>query len=301
MKTKFLLFVLIVAGTGTVNAQHYSLYSQYIINQMAINPAYAGKNEILEATLMHRRQWMGFNGYPNTTSVGIHSPLENKSKTNVGLNIIDDRVGVVVNQYLSGVYAYRFQVKNTFCSFGVQAGLNITRADWEGLKRNEANDAVFVNQQKSRAGFVSGVGYYMHNDLFFAGVSMPYLMNTNGYKSIGSSPVLINGGYNVGFRDSSILKPSVLFRYVPGSPFQFDLNLNYYWRQKFGGGISYRYQESIVVILEYTAQKDFRVGYSYDLGIGKLGKYHNGSHELLIRFFIRLKKKAEETTTEDPK
>ncbi|NJM93835.1 MAG: type IX secretion system membrane protein PorP/SprF, partial [Cytophagales bacterium] len=35
----------------------------------AINPAYAGNQKQLHATVLHRNQWIGFNGAPITNSV----------------------------------------------------------------------------------------------------------------------------------------------------------------------------------------------------------------------------------------
>ena len=40
-------------------AQQQPQYTQHMYNTTALNPAYAGTNEGLEATLLHRSQWVG--------------------------------------------------------------------------------------------------------------------------------------------------------------------------------------------------------------------------------------------------
>ncbi|MBC7863419.1 MAG: type IX secretion system membrane protein PorP/SprF, partial [Bacteroidia bacterium] len=248
------------------------------------------KNEVMETTLQARKQWTGFDGSPSTATFTIHSPLKNKSMA-LGLSVIADKIGSTSNQFISGIYAYRFRVKNTFCSFGLQAGIDFSRTDWESLKRNDVSDNLIVGQQKNKTGLTTGFGYYMHNDLFALGVSIPYLVNTTSAKSIGSSPILFNGSYNVLLKDSSQLRPNFLVRYEMGTPTQVDLGLMYYSKIKIGGGLSYRYNESVIAILEFAAHKDLKFAYSYDFGVNKLRKYHNGSHELMVRFYVRMKKK----------
>ena len=49
-------------------------------------------------------------------------------------------------------------------------------------------------------------------------------------------------------------------------------------------GVSYRTNDAIIGIIEYQANKRFRVGYSYDFTITEIGNYSNGSHEIMIGY-----------------
>jgi len=50
------LFLFKGANT-TVKAQYDAMFTQYMFNEMFINPAYAGYKDALSVTAMHRQQW----------------------------------------------------------------------------------------------------------------------------------------------------------------------------------------------------------------------------------------------------
>ena len=48
-------------GVNTsVKAQYYAMFTQYMFNEMFINPAYAGYKDAVAITALHRQQWIGF-------------------------------------------------------------------------------------------------------------------------------------------------------------------------------------------------------------------------------------------------
>src|SRR5690349_5259567 len=79
--------------TGSeVFAQQDAQYNQYMFNQLALNPAFAGSRDILSIIMMHRNQWTGIAGAPTTGSLTIQMPLKNR-KVGVGAEITSDRIG----------------------------------------------------------------------------------------------------------------------------------------------------------------------------------------------------------------
>ncbi len=66
------------SAIAELSAQQDAMYSQYMFNTQAINPAYAGSKDGLSAALISRNQWVGFEGAPNTTSFSAHAPLLGK-------------------------------------------------------------------------------------------------------------------------------------------------------------------------------------------------------------------------------
>ena len=48
-------------------------FSQNLFNNIAVNPGYAGSNDAISATALHRSQWMGFLGAPSTTNLGVEA------------------------------------------------------------------------------------------------------------------------------------------------------------------------------------------------------------------------------------
>jgi type IX secretion system PorP/SprF family membrane protein len=295
-KRFFLLLGLTAVLCGS--AQHYALFSQYMNNGLVINPAYAGRHELTDVAVSHRRQWTGLSGSPVTTTFSVNSPVKG-NKVNLGLVFMDDRIGDASKQNINGIYAYRLQTKMYQLSFGLQAGVEFSRVTWDRLQRNDQNDELILSASTRAIGMTGGAGFYMHNDVSFFGLSVPYILNTNSKSNLGYGPLMFNGGWKFQLKDSSAIQPSMLIRYTGGSPLQYDLNVNYYWKQKYGIGLSYRSNESVVAILEIPFNKQFRFYYSYDFGMNQMRKYHNGSHEIMLRYLLfKDAEKAPETTTE---
>lgn len=284
-----LIYICMIAFAGVqMNAQHYSLFSQYLVNGLVINPAYAGKNDVLDVSAMHRRQWSQFNGAPVTSVVSVNTPLRGNAN-NIGLVFQDDKLGVTTSQLVSGIYAYRFRFGETRVSLGLQAGLNFSRIRWDELRRNDAGDLLLATPQNT-ASFFAGSGVYVHNKKFFGGISAPWMYNSESV--VNRDPLFISAGYLFSFGTDHSLKPSLLIRRTKGSPWQADLNASYYYRSLFGVGASFRMKESVVMIAEFNPTEQLKLSYSYDMGIGTLSSYHNGSHEFMLRYYFGYTKKA---------
>jgi type IX secretion system PorP/SprF family membrane protein len=90
---KKLLTVLAVGCLSTVAvAQQDPQFSQNMFNKLWVNPASAGSNEAICASLLYRAQWVSFDGAPKSGVLGIEAPLMN-NKIGVGLSIATDEIG----------------------------------------------------------------------------------------------------------------------------------------------------------------------------------------------------------------
>ena len=67
--------IVLLAGLQAVHAQQDPQYSQYMFNQMVLNPAYAGSKEALSSSLILRNQWVGLDGAPKTITFSSHAPI----------------------------------------------------------------------------------------------------------------------------------------------------------------------------------------------------------------------------------
>ncbi|MBC7387835.1 MAG: type IX secretion system membrane protein PorP/SprF, partial [Opitutaceae bacterium] len=92
MKKTFLhitfAFILTLSWKSGI-AQLVPVYSQYLVNQTIINPAYAGANDCLNINALYRQQWAGYEGAPSTRTLSAHSPLKNRAVA-LGLNLVND-------------------------------------------------------------------------------------------------------------------------------------------------------------------------------------------------------------------
>ena len=111
-------------------AQQDPQFTQYMYNTMSVNPAYAGLNGHLTALLLHRSQWVGINGAPNTQVLAVDTPLENK--IGVGGIISRDALGPSSEIAVDGNVSYTIQLDsaNRKLSFGMKLGGRIFDVDF---------------------------------------------------------------------------------------------------------------------------------------------------------------------------
>src|SRR3954470_13697144 len=82
-----------ILGLNTAKAQYDAMFTQYMFNEMFINPAYAGSKEAMAVTALHREQWVGFPGRPVTTTFSMHGPVINE-KMGFGISFLNEKIGV---------------------------------------------------------------------------------------------------------------------------------------------------------------------------------------------------------------
>ena len=90
---KKILTIVILGAIGTVAyPQLQPLLDQYLLNGLAINPAYAGSQEALNVGLYARNQWIGFEGAPKTFTFTLHTPMRDK-RVGLGMIVLNDKIG----------------------------------------------------------------------------------------------------------------------------------------------------------------------------------------------------------------
>ncbi|MCG8698372.1 MAG: type IX secretion system membrane protein PorP/SprF, partial [Bacteroidales bacterium] len=109
--------------TGDLKAQQEPQYTQYMYNMMAINPAYTGTRDALNALMLSRIQWVGVEGSPKSYTFALHSPIEGR-KMGLGASVIADKIGPVTNTYINVNYAYRVKLtEDLTLSLGLKGGI----------------------------------------------------------------------------------------------------------------------------------------------------------------------------------
>ena len=62
MKKKHSYYINTFSVFGVANSQQVPQFSQNMFNKLVNNPGSAGSSDLINATLLHRSQWMGFEG-----------------------------------------------------------------------------------------------------------------------------------------------------------------------------------------------------------------------------------------------
>jgi type IX secretion system PorP/SprF family membrane protein len=287
-----LLTVCLLCTSGLVKAQQEPMYSQYMFNMLHVNPAYAGSRAVDNITLLYRNQWVGLPGAPKTGTISWDRRGDD-SNVGYGLEVYSDKLGVETTTGFQAFYSYHVPFENSYLSMGLSAGLLNYRAAYSEAQTNTGGDPVFqadVNGWLPTAGF--GLVYVA--PAWYVGLSVPALLNTK-VTSAGSvttsgfgasNHYFLTGGYDFVLNENMKLKPSVMIKAVKGSPVQYDLNTNWWFKDMFGLGISYRHADAVVGMLEIQISPKLRLGYSYDYTISDFRAYSKGTHEVMLRWEI---------------
>lgn len=301
LKSILLLFLIVL--TVKVNAQQEPIYSQYMFNMLAINPAYAGCHEVLSGTALFRKQWVGIPGAPQTTTLGIDIP-DNINRLGFGIQLVNDVIGIQKTNSVIGSVAHRSHIFNgrDVLSVGLQIGLGNYYANYNQVDLIQPSDPAFsgivVDQWLSNIG--AGFSYFTKK--FYFGLSAPTLINNrviSNRQTVEHSAVsglsvphyFITSGYVFDLNESLKLKPSILIKVVSGAPVNTDFNASLYFNDKMSIGASYRAGSAFVAIIDFQVTPQIKFGYAYDKSINNLKLYTTGSHEVMIRYELSIDKK----------
>lgn len=291
MKRTIVSFILIYTCVLAGQAQQNPLYSQYMFNTLAVNPAYAGSRNVVSATGLYRNQWSGMDGSPRTATFTIDAPFSQK-RFGVGLQVFNDELGVT--ETTGGVlsYAYRIRMEKSTLSFGIQgmAGQYRARLSSVILEPGGMSDDPAFRNDINEFFYNFGTGIYYNSDRFYAGLSSPQFLNKRVNDSTATTGLFnvphlyLASGYVFPITSDLNLKPSFLLKAVQGAPVQGDVNLTLWIKDLFAIGGQYRSSADVAGMIEIQATPQFRLGYSYDYSLTSLRNYNSGSHEIMLRF-----------------
>ncbi|MBK6985069.1 MAG: PorP/SprF family type IX secretion system membrane protein [Bacteroidetes bacterium] len=90
-------------------AQQLPIYTNYILNPYAYNPAVAGSKPNAVMNLNYRNQWVGFQDAPKTYMISLHSPIGKQKKVAIGALVNSDNVGLLSRT--SGYLSFAYHIK----------------------------------------------------------------------------------------------------------------------------------------------------------------------------------------------
>ncbi|MBN2214465.1 MAG: PorP/SprF family type IX secretion system membrane protein [Bacteroidales bacterium] len=297
-KTKYVILSVFLLSAVFISGQDRALLnSQYLFNGLVLNPACAGRNEVFTFTFSHRSQWMGFEGAPSAQTISLHWPMKDV-KTALGVLLFNESIGSRNYKNIFLNYAYRIDLGNGRLSLGLKGGISTGRFDLIDL-----GDGEFIFDDKLENYLLPnfGIGAYYYNGNFFAGFSIPLLLGYHdGGETIGLQvyhdfekySYYLTAGYSFPLNNNLRLQPSFLLHYEISYSFEPDFNLTLNYKDIILGGLSYRPNEAFIFLFNYRINYQARAGVSYDLGLGELSKYHNGSLEFTFQYEFGFKIRA---------
>jgi type IX secretion system PorP/SprF family membrane protein len=283
-------------GINVCHAQQQAQFTQYMFNNLIINPAYAGADEALSLTFINRSQWSGVKNAPRTQTLSVHT-LTNNKRMGLGMTLQNDRLGAQKNMTGLAVYSYHLKTgPNSVLSMGLQSGFRNSKRDYSSLT-GSSNDPQVNELYITKTTFDFGAGIYFRAKDFRAGLSSPSLMRENIYLNDSVSIRLRSRNmfglisYVFKINDEVDMMPSALIKYTPNLPVGFDANINFIYRKILTMGFSYRHNESVDFIMKAKVTPLLQFGYAYDHPFGVVSRISNGSHELMVNYLFKSQRK----------
>jgi type IX secretion system PorP/SprF family membrane protein len=300
-----------------LQAQQEERYSQFMLNKLGINPAYAGTQGGITLSSLVRSQWLGLDGAPETQLLSFSVPVWNQN-IGLGANIVRQTIGVSSNYSMETSYSYRLRAPRGYLHIGLQTSLRMLRTDFAQLKGTQpiSQDQAVPSNIQSKLVPNFGVGLYYDSENFYIGLSTPRLLKSNIDLSDDQGPIskevqhlYLMTGFVIPVGENASLQPNILFRYVKSAPVEADINLTLIFLDKFSVGASYRpggsrdrgLGESISLLTSAQLSDKILFGIAYDMTLTELRNYTDGTVEGVLRFTVSGKSSGSGRSVDSPR
>ena len=289
-------------------SQQQTQLTQYTFNTYLYNPAYAGYVDAVSIVGTFRNQYLGLRLAPDgtlpdantdgTNPTDITSGLFDKNDINkgepispilytisatmpinalkggIGVSIINDRIGAFNNVNLNIGYAYHKTFSNGGkLAVGAQVKLDNIVIDKGKLQFPNEGDPLIGRMDKNDFLVDANFGvYYSQPNSLFAGLSVLNVIGAKGRSTMFTEQRSFNlhGGYQLQLPSYPTIKivPSFWLK-TDMKTFQVDLSALATFKDKFWGGLNYRFDEGLGLIFGLS-WKDFFASFSYDIPMSRI-------------------------------
>lgn len=288
-----LIILIFVSLSFDSVAQDDPQYSQNMYNRLPVNPAYAGSTGSMCATSLLRNQWVGFEGAPKSINLAFDALVE-PVHGGLGFVVTQDNLGLSSTLGAKASYAYRMKVSsNGRLAFGLSAGIVQRSLDLTQIRVDPANpqDPLLQDGATDRTADFDFGAYYNTSD-YYIGASAIHL--NEGKLEFGNAKLALHrhyyfmGGYNYPLNRTLTLKPSFFVKTDAVST-QADANMTLLYNNTIWGGVSYRIDDSVILMAGLNITEELKFGYSYDITTSAINIVSKGSHELMIRYCFKIR------------
>jgi len=299
------VILLLTVAAGKLSAQQEPQFTQNMFNFSSVNPGHYGLTDGICVTGLLREQWLGFkddNGNkvaPQTFLISGDAPFR-VLHGGLGLSIVQDKYGFFKDMYVKLGYSYH----KTIGTGTLGIGLNVSFLNKSTTFTSDNIQAIDMDDPAVKA-------LLSAKSILFTDFSLgAFLKYPNYYLSFSSTQILQSsqfldktgnagdfklrrhyyaaGGYDLSFPayPGYVFTPSVYLK-SDGSTFQADLNALVTYNKKVWGGVSYRINETVALMVGFRFN-DIDIGYSYDIPMTRVGA--TGSHEIMVRYIFKLER-----------
>jgi type IX secretion system PorP/SprF family membrane protein len=290
-------YIVLLLVSFKVSAQQDAQFSHYIFNQLFVNPATAGSENVTRVQAIYRTQYLGYQstfddgGAPVTQVISANIPLK-MIKSGVGVTFVNDKIGASIQRDMKLSYAYHLPVGGSQLALGVSGGFFTRGIDYGRLRARDENDPLLSTGNINQSTFDLGAGAYLYNSGYSLGLSMNHLnepkfglgtktaTNTLKRSAYLTGSMLFGVSYTLDVSPMFILKSDLKTVSAEiGAMATYD---SQYWL-----GASYRTGDAVSALLGANLLNgSLRVGYAIDIIVGGASAKSATSHELLLSYAL---------------
>ena len=277
-------------------AQQEPLFTQYYVNDMAINPAISGSKSYSPLTIQTRQQWLGFEGAPLSTNISYHGALNNRSAMGGYLMIDKATPALQANSHLNYAYHVPLNYNDVKLSFGLGVKLMYHNIDFNKEDLPTGIDPAFSTQSYDKTLTDASSGVYLYGKEFYVGFSVSNMFQSSFNTAVQGSPYPnseYRNYYGMGAYKFQIinndwqLEPSILIRKLQYQKNLTDITTRILYLENTWAGLTYRNSGTAIFSFGFGT-KNMHISYSYDYSFSdEIMQYSFGTHELGVSFRIR--------------
>lgn len=282
-------FILLLMWGCSLNAfaQTQTNFTAFPYAIMLYNPAYAGSENHINVSLLHKSQWIKQPGNPNFQGLSTHVPF-NYQRIGIGLNVLNESAGIVQSLYINGNFSYKINLRNGRLSFGIRTGILQRTEKTSQLLVKDQDDVLLVDQSDWKPEF--GGGFFYKKKKYFFGMSF---MRSSGVYLEPQAILKNHYHFMIGsqhrFTHDILFNPVLLVKYTknftPYASAMFPLE----YKELFSVGVGYSTAHVLSVQSSLhidriigTSENKYTLTYAYDQSLNKLNNYIGNTHELIL-------------------
>lgn len=283
-------------------AQQAPAFTHHNYTHAYTNPGFAGMGEGICVNGIVRQQWAGFKDMegnkvaPETFLITGDAPIR-FLKGGAGLTVIQDKLGFEKNVGVQLGYSYQTEIFAGTLGIGAAANFLNRSVDFSKFIPHSSGDPILATGEQTDMLYDINVGlFFQVPESYYIGLSVTSLLESKGKaleasatsgSFVGDRTFYLTGGYQF------VAPWNAAYKFHPSlsvvsniASTQLNVSGTFIYNNQFWGGVNYRMQESIALMIGMTIM-DLRLGYSYD--INTLGLGVPGSHEISLGYCFKIK------------
>jgi len=290
IKKYYLIASLLLFITGLAKAQYEQPYNLYNFEPVMINPATAGHTNDMSAFFNFRKQWVGFEGAPES----LFGAVQGKVMENMGLALVfTNTKSTVFSTLHTGInYAYTLQLSdNMFITPGVYAGIKKNSLHNDNLSDALLADVSITSNEFNKTYYSLGFGMRFKMDNLVVDFAVPQLASGDTKRMAQQLLGYVAYSFYTA-NDTWRIQPSVLYRNFSGGEnvnikvsnlIDYSFLLEY--KKTIWAQTSYRNNSDVQLMLGFKYSYA-SIAYAYEVTNSILENVSHGSHEIALRVNI---------------